>query len=183
MTEYTILDVNIPTEKYEELYSILKTLKIPKVVKGKYVTNSTALPKVSHTAIFGNIFQIRYGKVGLSAMSQKRPDVYEYLQNLMKEIYPDYKYSSIQVNHNVVCNPHRHHKANVGDSIILSVGNYTGCKFVIKTENQDEILDTYHQPILFDGVKNLHWNTDDLEGDKYSVVFFSITNYKIKNKA
>jgi len=31
----------------------------------------------------------------------------------------------------------------------------------------------YLQPIKFDGTKQTHWNTADLEGTKYSLVFYN----------
>jgi hypothetical protein len=51
---------------------------------------------------------------------------------------------------------------------LLSFGDYTGANIVI-----DGILhDAKYNPIVFNGAELEHWNTDDLVGNKYSLVFY-----------
>jgi hypothetical protein len=38
---------------------------------------------------------------------------------------------------------------------------------------EDVNANAYLQPILFDGTKQTHWNTRDLTGIKFSLVFYS----------
>jgi hypothetical protein len=104
----------------------------------------------------------------LSSITLKYPQLYEELKILIKKIDPNFQYTSIQVNHNVTCNPHKD-KGNFGESVIVSTGDYSGSNFVI----ENELYNTYHQPISFDGSKLFHWNTNDLVGNKYSFVFYN----------
>lgn len=84
-------------------------------------------------------------------------------------MYCPFKFTSIHVNKNVTCPKHKDSK-NIGSSMLLSFGNYTGSKIII----ENIVYDAYYNPIIFDGSKLEHWNTDDLQGTKYSLVFFKI---------
>jgi hypothetical protein len=53
--------------------------------------------------------------------------------------------------------------------MLVSFGDYTGCKIIIDNIEYDANCN----PVIFDGSKIEHWNTDDLEGTKYSLVFFN----------
>ena len=53
-------------------------------------------------------------------------------------------------------------------SILLSFGDYTGCNIVINGDKYD----ANRQPIMFNGSLLEHYNSDDLVGNKYSLVFF-----------
>ena len=71
------------------------------------------------------------------------------------------------MNHNIVCPLHKDRK-NIGKSLIVSFGDYTGCKLVVDGSE----IDTDCRPVLFNGSELEHWNTNDLMGNKYSLVFF-----------
>ena len=158
---------SLPKERYDELYDMLKKISIPKLRTASNQVRK-ALPDKSRSTAFGYVLQRIGRKYQLSAITKKYPEIYMTLKTLINNIVPDFEYTSIQVNHNVICNPHKD-KNNIGKSVIISFGEYTGCKFVI----EDVIYDTYHQPICFDGSKLSHWNTDDLVGDKYSIVYYT----------
>ena len=165
----------LPKERFEELYEMLKTITIPKLKKNKVNQVRSALPDGSRSISFGYVLKRIGRKYELSSITLKYPEIYMTLKALINNIDPDFEYTSIQVNHNVICNAHRD-KNNIGNSVILSLGEYTGCKFII----DDVEYDTYHNPISFDGSKSIHRNTDDLIGNKYSIIYYT-TKYKKKN--
>lgn len=89
---------------------------------------------------------------------------------ILKEIY-GFNYNAVHLNNNVTCPPH-YDGANVGNSILISFGDYTGGNIVIEDSGVANVLSAYLTPIIFNGSQLKHWNTSDLEGDKYSLVFF-----------
>lgn len=112
-------------------------------------------------------------KYGLSLKSKKYPELYNAILALGKKIVP-FDFTSIHVNHNVVCPRHLDPK-NVGNSVIVSLGDYQGCDLVIENHG------TYNmncKPLLFDGSKNYHYNTPLISGNKYSFVFFNQPEFK-----
>ena len=108
-------------------------------------------------------------KVELSNYSKKYPELYQMLLELGKKI--NFEFNSIHINHNVVCPPHKD-KNNIGLSCILSIGDYIGGELFIN----DKIYNTYLSPLVFDGANNTHYN-NPIEGNKYSLVFFTIPTH------
>jgi hypothetical protein len=96
---------------------------------------------------------------------------YPHIHKLIFEIgdrYCPHPFTSVHLNHNVTCPPHID-ADNVGISTVLSFGDYTGGTLVV----EGEIRDAYCNPVTFDGSKLMHWNTADLVGNKYSLVFYN----------
>jgi hypothetical protein len=112
------------------------------------------------TRLNGNLYDI-------SAYSLKYPEIYNELLRI-GNIYCPFEFDAIHVNKNVVCPAHKDSK-NVGKSMLLSFGDYTGCNIVV----EDKIYDTNCNPVIFDGSDLIHYNTNDLQGTKYSLVFFN----------
>ena len=110
------------------------------------------------------------GGFAISKISQQKKELYDELKKIGDQIVP-FKYSSILINNNTVCGRHKD-KSNVGKSFLVSIGNYEGCKLVI----ENKPYDTKYHPIIFDGAKCEHWNTNDLKGNKYSIVCYYIEN-------
>jgi hypothetical protein len=103
---------------------------------------------------------------GLSSNSKKYCELHEELMRIGNEIVP-FDFETVHMNHNVQCPPH-YDSNNVGNSVVLSIGDYEGCNLVI--ENFGE-FDTNCHPVLFNASKLKHWNTPLLKGNKYSFVF------------
>lgn len=108
------------------------------------------------------------GIIGPSEKSIKFPKIYNEIVKIGKEICP-FEFKSIQLNNNTVCPPH-HDSANLGSSMLISFGEYTGCNIVI----DGVMYDAKYRPIIFNGSEREHWNTNDLQGNKYSLVFYTI---------
>lgn len=158
----------IKLEKLEEsvfdnLLQLLKKITIP---KKSSTNNRRGFPK--HRAItFGYTIARFTGVQGLSYYSKKYPEIYKEIIRI-GNIINVMEFKSIHLNHNVVCPPHTDSK-NIGNSILVSFGDYQGCNIVIN----NIVYDARHNPILFNGSKLEHYNTNDLNGNKYSLVFFN----------
>lgn len=103
-------------------------------------------------------------------LNEKYSELLDELLKLGEEICP-FNFTSIYINKNVT-SPRHKDTGNVGDSLIISLGQYTGSNLIIENIKYD----ARYTPIIFDGGKLEHWNTDDLVGTKYSLIFYSIYN-------
>jgi hypothetical protein len=112
----------------------------------------------------------------------KCKDDYPLFQNIAEEFtnlyYPDFTWYNIQLNYNFKIMPHFDNK-NVGESIIIGLGDYEGGALNVEFENGVKKIDIKHKFFKFDGSKYKHW-IDDYTGDRYSVVFFK--NKQIMNR-
>lgn len=116
---------------------------------------------------FGQVYQPFHEQTPQpSVFNSKMPRIWELLQELGKLL--PIPWNAVQLNHNVVCGPHID-KNNQGNSVIISFGNYTGNDLVIN----GQIFNTKRNPLLFDG-KNVHYNTPQVSGNKYSLVYFTV---------
>jgi len=159
----------IDPSEFDELYKLLNKISIG-YKNGE--NNRRGFPK--HRAqVFGYTRQRLTGKFGLSSYTLKHPEIYQEMLKIGNKHCP-IPFNSIHLNHKVTCPKHKDSN-NVGESVLLSFGEYTGGNIVI----EGKTYDAKYRPILFDGGKLEHWNTPDLEGNKYSLVFFTT---KIPNK-
>jgi hypothetical protein len=143
------------------MYSLLKKYTIP--FKNNR-TNRRGFPK--HRSMTLGITKGRFnGITGLSYYSKKYPELYQSLKDYGIQIC-NFPFTSIHINHNVVCPPHRDTK-NQTKSCIVSFGEYTGGELVI----EGEIFNTFENPVTFNGAEKEHWNLP-FKGNKYSIVFF-----------
>ena len=104
------------------------------------------------------------------ALNKKYPELFEELFRI-GDIYCPFKFTSVYVIQNCICPPHKDSRNN-GESMIISIGNYSGCNLIIEGQEYS----AKYRPIIFDGHLLEHYNTSDLEGNKYSLIFFKIKN-------
>jgi hypothetical protein len=109
-----------------------------------------------------------HGKYNLSNRTKKYPELYNELKRIGNILVP-FKWSSVLVNNNVVCGKHVD-ASNIGESLLISIGSYDGCNIVVNNKKYD----SKYQPLIFNGSKLEHYTTDDLVGNKYSLVFYNI---------
>ena len=153
-------------ELFEPLYQLLQKITLPSREAKRHNTRH-GFPK--HRCLTFGVVKRRFsGIVTDSVSNTKYPIIYNELIHLAKQLNPDFKFNSIHINHNLVCPQHKDSK-NIGDSMIVSIGDYTGCKLVVN----DEIRDTHYSPVIFNGSILEHYNTDDLVGNKYSIVYYN----------
>jgi hypothetical protein len=122
------------------------------------------------TLTFGQVRRPFHSGIHDSVWNNRHPDVFQYLKDLIHYLDPSFQYTSIQVNKNFQCAPHLD-KNNVGDSVILACGLFTGGELNIDGEK----IDIKAKPLRFNGSKFIHW-TMPFEGERYSIVWFSIKN-------
>jgi hypothetical protein len=154
---------NVSFDKFNVLYELLEKIRIP--LKSS-TNNRRGFPK--HRATIFGITKGRFnGIVGLSDFTIKYPEIYAELLHIGKIICP-FEFNSIYINKNVICPKHKDEK-NIGDSLLISFGDYTGANIVIN----DIVYDANCTPIVFNGSQLEHYNTDNLVGTKYSLIYFN----------
>ena len=164
------MDVTFLSPLDKLVFHSLETMLSKIKIKPKSLTSNRRGFPERHRAITFGITTGRFdGITGLSHFSRKYPHIYEEILKIGKIICDGigFEFKSIHLNNNVICPKHKDTK-NVGKSVLVSFGDYSGANIVI----EDDIYDAKYNPILFDGSKLEHWNTDDLIGNKYSLVFF-----------
>ena len=153
--------------EYKKLFDLLENPDI-KWNKSSKKGNSYSRGFDSHTKLNFGMRNIEYKATGLTEPSIIYPDVFEALVEYGKKNC-NFDFTNIHVNKNVVCPKHKD-KGNLGISMIVSFGNYKGCNLMVEGEH----METRENPIYFDGKDKEHWNTDDLEGTRYSLVYYTI---------
>lgn len=151
-------------ELFEKLYELLSNIKI----KMQTSDNRRGFP--THRCMcFGLVRNRKQGsKIMESVDSIKYSEIFQEIKKIGDLICP-IEYTSIHLNNNTICPKHRDER-NVGKSFLVSFGKYTGCKLVI----ENTIYETDCTPILFNGALFEHWNTPDLVGNKYSLIFYTL---------
>jgi len=164
------LDITVlPTtpDEFVEIYKLLQTVKISALSAR---SNRRGFPDKCKSGVFGMTRGRFTGIYGESCYSIKYPKVSAELIRIGRLLCP-VPFNSVFVNQNVVC-PKHHDSNNIGKSMLISFGEYTGCKIVVEGKEYDA-KDT---PICFNGAKLEHWNTPDLVGNKYSIVYYYINH-------
>ena len=153
----------------KSLFEILEITKFPKNktrknVAGDLPTEAFALGTVNYRGqkSLGGKTQ------GPSKWNKKFPELFEIIQNLAKNEIPDFEYTTVQINKNILSLPHID-KNNVGESYIVALGDFEGGELVIEGEPFN-IKDTWK---IFDGNCG-HW-VNPFVGTRYSLVFFTHT--------
>jgi len=142
---------------------MLETICVP--MKSK-TSNRRGFPAKHRAMTLGQTRGRFNGVVGLSYYSKKYPDLWNEVKRIGDLIAP-FEWKSCHLNKNVVCPKHKDDK-NATLTCIISFGDYTGCDLIVEEEKQL----TYYTPLIFNGAEKEHYNTDDLKGTKYSLVFF-----------
>jgi hypothetical protein len=146
----------------DKILELLECVEFPKC-KNK---RTNGYKEIIH---FGNIHQPFKGYISCKA-NTNYPELYESLKSLLLLIDPDFKASTITINKNVICEPHKD-ELNRGDTWIIGLGDYTGGRLII----EDLPLDIKNKPFKFDGSQLLHW-TEPFAGTRYSIMFYQNKN-------
>jgi len=156
VTVFDTLDKSV----FDDLHGMLSKMTV------KAANDRRGFPKKHRAMSFGMVKGRLTGKVNLSYNSKKYPKIYEEIMKIGKLICP-FEFQAIHLNNNVVC-PKHFDSNNKGDSVLISFGDYTGCNIVV----DGIVYDAKYTPIMFNGAVMEHWNTDDLSGNKYSLVYY-----------
>lgn len=165
----------IQSNQIEDLYDLLEKTKI------KSHSSSAQSGKIENKegqsvnlGFIWNRTQLKNGghlRMTLSTFTKTHKSLLISCANLCRSIDADFDFTTIQINKNCVCMPHLD-SANVGESILVSFGNYTGGQLNIKDRDTITCIDTNLQPIRFNGSQYFHWN-NTFYGTKYSIVFYN----------
>ena len=101
-------------------------------LKNHYVRRPNTWKGRGKSWLFGMVLDKRRGwKIQPSPANSEYPEVYKQLQDLMKTHDEHFSWTTINVNLNIRCKDHVD-KGNLGDSIIVGLGDYQGGEFVLK---------------------------------------------------
>jgi hypothetical protein len=126
----------------------------------------------SRYACHGIVRQRKTGIVTLSAASRRYPEIWQEIQRIGSLLRGrdgmPFLYTSVHLNNNVVAGKHRD-RNNIGDSILVGLGEYEGGQICLETGDVESIR---HRPVCFNGSQITHWNTPITSGVKFSMVFY-----------
>lgn len=94
-------------------------------------------------------------------MRENKHEIY----NECKRLFPEHPFDCIMINKNFKCIPHKD-RNNIGDSIIVGLGDYNGGDLVVEGEGHCIL----YSPLVFNGHEKEHWVEDWTDGDRYTVV-------------
>jgi len=151
---------------YQKLFEMFEKITL-KERKKENLNNRRGFPTY-RGQIYGKVNARYKGIRDLSKDSLDYPEIFAELNKLGKLIEP-FKYTSIQVNRNLVAPKHVDGK-NVGDSVLVSFGSYGGTSGFIYIDGKK--FNAYENPILFNGSQLPHWNSEITHGVKYSLIYF-----------
>lgn len=165
-------DKEILNEIYEELEEIsLPTTYCSDGVKGHYHADKIGVTKQrkASQACFGIV------KYKQKKQPSKFTKKYPYMMDLFKEFmdshYPEFIFDSVYVNRNVVCKKHIDSK-NVGESLLVGVGKYTGGQTVLYINGKERKFHIKSNSLIFNGSEIEHKSLP-FNGIRYSLVFFN----------
>ena len=162
---------------YGELFIETKKLKLTHNGNRINITEKKIAP-YSNSYGYVKLNNINYSRgkskdfpgLHISKLKFNHPEYQKVLDKIVDKYFPpNFYYNCVVINKNFKCLPHKD-KHNVGNSIIIALGNFSGGNLKI---NNDE-YNINGRPLLFDG-SNTH-ETTDFEGTRYSLVFFN--NYE-----
>lgn len=119
--------------------------------------------------VFGTVFSRRLQSYNESHTARNNPRLYSLLKQLAATEVPEFSFTTIAVNKNVVTQPHVD-KYNVGPTLILGLGSFTGGALVVK----DTTYALQEQRWLYFWGKDEHYNTPLKRGTKYTVTLFTL---------
>jgi len=108
----------------------------------------------------------------------KNQRVIEYAKALMLQHDPDFKYTSIQFARNMKTDKHKD-KSNIGESYIISLGQFQGGELRIYEADSDEYTDviTKNRFYKFNANQTWHETCEWSGGDRYTITWFTVKPY------
>ena len=103
----------------------------------------------------------------LTVKTKKHEKLYELCKEYIQHLNPDFQYTTICVNKNLVCRRHRDAK-NDGQSLIVGLGDYEGGNLYVEGVK----FNIKENPVIFNGYQQEHYNDEILKGTKYSIIYY-----------
>jgi hypothetical protein len=178
------LIISIPIENNKEIYSNLldklNKITIPIIEKPKknnYTRGSLlGYKNKGRTMTLGYSRRRSFG-YGLTSMTKKHMDLFYLLIEYGLKILPrDFIFTSITVNYNLKCLPHKDN-GNFGFSCITALGEFENGNLFIEGKKYD----IKNNVLMFDGSKCLH-QTENFSGDRYTIIYYKQNLDKISKE-
>ena len=124
-------------------------------------------------------------KVGLykTKMMEENPWLYDMFKEYQLLYFKDFEWTEITINHMPTgCRTKEHlDKINVGDSVLVAFGDYTGGKTYIQNKNDRNYIieDARDEPLIFNGAERKHGVTTISSGDRFSLVYYKNKPMKV----
>lgn len=134
-----------------------------------HVNHFRKLTGVGRSQTFGIVGK-RCREPDYSRLCWKRAYLYKLLLDFAAD-YVDIPFNAITVNQNYLAGPHRD-KNNIGDSLVVAVGDYTGGELEILEGPLKGVYNINREPIVGDFGKNLH-QVLPFKGTRVSLVFYT----------
>jgi len=170
------LEKYIPIIKNTKLKSNIHRTKVSGIARiAKYKGKNVAIGNSIKSQSFGlliNRLKDRYN-LSLSAQNEKFPECYQALKEIANIINPNFKYNTITLNKNVKALAHRD-GSNVGTSMIIGIGDYSGGGLYIENleTHEMELKNIKYNPVYFNGYLSLH-ETEEFVGDRYTIIYYN----------
>jgi hypothetical protein len=163
----------------EDLILVLQDTTIPKIPKshvdkhGKMVRQrDMIIGTIGRTMTFG------YGKTRTKGYAQfaanaKYPELLDALVEFGNRCVPrGFFYNVITLNYGVKAKKHVD-SVNVGESVIVGIGNYTGGDLFVYSPDSSEkkAVNIHDHPLMFNGAIYPH-QTDSFEGDRWTIIYY-----------
>jgi hypothetical protein len=152
----------------DQVLEELESIKFPSCVSRKNVSTKKIEAFVLGDVNYRGQAYLNGKTKGPSRYNRKFPKLFKLLSAFIKTYKPNFEWTTIQVNKNVVCAPHID-RNNIGPSYIISLGDYTGGELVVEGKK----FNIKNKWKKFDGTKG-HW-VEPFKGTRYSLVFFTHT--------
>ena len=115
-------------------------------------------------------------KVSKPSKVKKHQFLMQLASMYIKEYDPNFKYTSIQFS-KCMKTPKHKDRNNVGNSMIIAFGDYTGGGLIMYDEDGNEYThNIYHKPLVFNANENYH-RTEDFVGTRFTITFFKIKDF------
>lgn len=160
----------------------VEKVTIPKIRRSRYDEKGNVIAPerdltigtIGRTTNFG-FLKTRTRGYAPAVANRDYPDLFEAIVQLGNQVVPKgWKYSTITLNYGVKAKKHID-KLNVGDSVIVGVGDYTGGGlYTYKPNGTDPTLHNIKDhPAMFNGALVPH-KTEAFKGERYTLIFFSM---------
>ena len=175
----------------EGLTEYLLNLKFPKKKcglnsKGKAQTRGNIVSheknKEVECLILGKVRAFNKAELVNSTMTRRFPDLLEVLEDFIAHEHPDFEFTSICINKNVITDYH-YDKNNTGQSMCISVGNHEGGGIEINLQGGAKTIkiNNKNKFLLYDGSKLLHRTIAPDSGDRIAIIYYTANSYSKKN--
>jgi hypothetical protein len=160
----------IPAEAFADIQKELLRRPLPMNLYRKKVADG-------RSNVFG-VVNRRSLPCDYSRLCWGRPYLYKLLLDFAEQ-YVKIPWTSITVNENYLAGPHQD-RHNIGDSLLVGFGDYTGGELKVHTENHplSGLHDIKFKPLVMNFTEHTH-SVLPFTGNRFSLVFYTIDSFKL----